>query len=172
MRSRVSCTVLAIGAALLGSAVPAGAAPALASATAAASVSAYSWNNVRIGAGGFVDGLVFSDAQRGLAYARTDVGGAYRWDAAAENWVPLLDFTGFNDWNELGVESIAADPENAGKVWLATGEYTQPWASPPDGEVLRSADQGRTWQVERPAHPARQQPGRTRHGGAARRRPQ
>ena len=103
MRSRVSCTVLAIGAALLGSAVPAGAAPALASATAAASVSAYSWNNVRIGAGGFVDGLVFSDAQRGLAYARTDVGGAYRWDAAAKNWVPLLDFTGFNDWNELGV---------------------------------------------------------------------
>jgi photosystem II stability/assembly factor-like uncharacterized protein len=102
---------------------------------------------VRIGAGGFVDGLVFSAAQRGLAYARTDVGGAYRWDATAGRWVPLLDFTGFGDWNELGVESVAADPRDAGKVWLATGEYTQSWAQPPDGEILRSADQGRTWQV-------------------------
>ena len=41
------------------------------------------WQNVNITAGGFVDGLVYSDAQPGLAYARTDIGGAYRWDAAA-----------------------------------------------------------------------------------------
>jgi photosystem II stability/assembly factor-like uncharacterized protein len=150
VRSKASWTVVAIAAALLGTVTPArAAAPALASATATATVSPvpYSWHNARIVAGGFVDGLVFSDARRGLAYARTDIGGAYRWDAAAKNWVPLLDFTGFNAWNELGVESIAADPHDAGKVWLATGEYTQPWASPPDGEILRSADQGRTWQV-------------------------
>jgi photosystem II stability/assembly factor-like uncharacterized protein len=112
-----------------------------------ASAVPYSWRNASIVAGGFVDGLVFSDAQRGLAYARTDIGGAYRWDAAARKWTPLIDFTGFNDWNELGVESIAADPRNAGKVWVATGEYTQPWASPPNGEILRSANQGRTWQA-------------------------
>jgi xyloglucan-specific exo-beta-1,4-glucanase len=153
VRSKVSLAPLVIAVALLGFAVPAGsaasAAPALASSAASSSISAtpYSWRSARIVAGGFVDGLVFSDAERGLAYARTDVGGAYRWDAAARSWVPLLDFTGFNDWNELGVESIAADPRDAGKVWLATGEYTQSWASPPDGEILRSADQGRTWQV-------------------------
>jgi hypothetical protein len=143
-RSRVSLALLAIGVALVGFAIPAEAIPA-----GAAPVSAipYSWQNAKIVAGGFVDGLVLSDAERGLGYARTDVGGAYRWDAAAKSWVPLLDFTGFGDWNELGVESIAADPRDAGKVWLAAGEYTQPWASPPDGEILRSADQGRTWQV-------------------------
>jgi hypothetical protein len=112
-----------------------------------ASPAPYSWHNAAIVAGGFVDGLVFSDARRGLAYARTDIGGAYRWDAAAQRWVPLLDFTRFSDWNELGVESIAADPRDPGKVWVATGEYTQPWASPPDGEILRSADQGRTWRA-------------------------
>ena len=144
MRSRVSLALLAIGVALVGFAIPAEEIPA-----GAAPVSAipYSWQNAKIVAGGFVDGLVLSDAERGLGYARTDVGGAYRWDAAAKSWVPLLDFTGFGDWNELGVESIAADPRDAGKVWLAAGEYTQPWASPPDGEILRSADQGRTWQV-------------------------
>jgi xyloglucan-specific exo-beta-1,4-glucanase len=156
VRSRVSRGAPAIAAALFvsaatfGFAVPAGtAAPALASAAPATSASPvrYSWHNVQVVAGGFVDGLVFSAAQRGLAYARTDIGGAYRWDAAARHWVPLLDFTGFNDWNELGVESIATAPGDAGKVWVATGEYTQPWASPPDGEILRSADQGRSWQV-------------------------
>jgi xyloglucan-specific exo-beta-1,4-glucanase len=107
----------------------------------------YTWRNVEIVAGGFVDGLVFSPAQRGLAYARTDIGGAYRWDAAAGRWVPLMDFTGFNDWNELGVESVAPDPHDPAKVWVAAGEYTQPFAVPLDGEILRSDDQGRSWQI-------------------------
>jgi xyloglucan-specific exo-beta-1,4-glucanase len=124
-------------------------AAAAAQASAAPAVSAPAaptWRNVNITAGGFVDGVVYSDAQPGLAYARTDIGGAYRRDAAGGKWVPLLDSTGFNDWNELGVESIAADPHNAAKVWVATGEYTQSWASPPNGEILRSGNQGRTWQ--------------------------
>ena len=122
------------------------AAPASA-ATAPVTSGSATWRNVNITAGGFVDGIVYSDAQPGLAYARTDIGGAYRRDTAAGPWVPLLDSTGFNDWNELGVESIAADPLSAGKVWVATGEYTQPWASPPNGEILRSANKGRTWQA-------------------------
>lgn len=121
-------------------------APAVTAAAAPASIP-YHWHNATIVAGGFVDGIVFSQAQRGLAYARTDIGGAYRWDAAAGRWVPLLDFTGFNEWNELGVQSIAADPADPGKVWAAVGEYTQPWALPPNGEILRSANQGRSWQV-------------------------
>ena len=49
--------------------------------------------------------------------------------------------------NELGVESIAADPVNADKVWAAVGEYPEPWAVPLDGEILRSDDQGRSWQI-------------------------
>jgi xyloglucan-specific exo-beta-1,4-glucanase len=141
VRSRASWAFLASGAALLGFVTPSQAAT-LGSATVP-----YTWRNVNITAGGFVDGLVFSQAHRGLAYARTDIGGAYRWDAVSARWVPLLDFTGFNDWNELGVESIAADPRDPGKVWVATGEYTQSFAQPPDGEVLRSDNQGRTWQT-------------------------
>jgi xyloglucan-specific exo-beta-1,4-glucanase len=129
-------------------AAPASAAPAAAGLTASRAASTpYTWRNVAIVGGGFVDGLVFSPAQPGLAYARTDIGGAYRWDAAAGRWVPLMDFTGFGDWNELGVESIAADPVNRAKVWVAAGEYTQPWAVPLNGEILRSDNQGRTWQI-------------------------
>jgi len=40
----------------------------------------YAWDNVRIGGSGFVSGLVLSTKEPGLIYARTDVGGAYRWD--------------------------------------------------------------------------------------------
>lgn len=119
----------------------------------------YHWRNAQIVGGGFVDGLVFSPAQRGLAYARTDIGGAYRWDAAARRWVPLMDFTGFGDWNTLGVESIAADPANPARVWVAAGEYTQSFAG--DGEILRSSDQGRSWQITRlPIQLASNQDGR------------
>jgi len=32
------------------------------------------WKNVTIGGGGFVTGLIFSPTERGLVYARTDVG--------------------------------------------------------------------------------------------------
>jgi xyloglucan-specific exo-beta-1,4-glucanase len=127
---------------------PAAATPAAAGLTASRAASTpYTWRNVAIVGGGFVDGLVFSPAQPGLAYARTDIGGAYRWDADAGRWVPLMDFTGFGDWNELGVESIAADPVNPAQVWVAAGEYTQPWAEPLNGEILRSDNQGRTWQI-------------------------
>jgi xyloglucan-specific exo-beta-1,4-glucanase len=127
----VTLTSLAIPAA---SAAGAAKAPAAAPATTA-------WRNVNITAGGFVDGLVFSQAERGLAYARTDIGGAYRWSGGT--WVPLLDFTSFDNWNDLGVESIAADPRNSGKVWAAVGEYP----TSGNGEVLRSSNQGRTWQT-------------------------
>ena len=101
----------------------------------------YHWSNVAIGGGGFVDGLVFNPTEPGLAYARTDIGGAYRWDVLAQRWIPLTDSIG--DYNHLGVESIATDAVNPSRVWLATGAYAQPWAT--NGEILRSADQGRHW---------------------------
>jgi photosystem II stability/assembly factor-like uncharacterized protein len=156
VRSRGYALIGVAAVAAAGLALPAYAAVASAGRAAHA---AYTWKNVNITAGGFVDGLVFSQAEPGLAYARTDIGGAYRWSGG--RWIPLLDFTGFNDWNELGVESIAADPRNPGKVWVATGEYTSPTALPPYGEVLRSDNQGRTWRIAKlPIQLASNQDGR------------
>src|SRR4030095_16166336 len=53
----------------------------------------YTWHNVAMGGGGFVTGIITSKTVKGLMYARTDVGGACRWDAASSRWVPLLDWT-------------------------------------------------------------------------------
>jgi photosystem II stability/assembly factor-like uncharacterized protein len=109
----------------------------------AARAETYTWRNVVIGGGGFVTGIEFHPAERGLAYARTDVGGAYRWDAVAETWVPLLDWLGQADWNLQGVESLALDPSDPERVYLAVGTYTRPNVG--NAELLSSADRGSTW---------------------------
>lgn len=110
---------------------------------AAAPTPAYRWRNAVIGGTGFVTGILFHPSVRGLAYSRTDIGGAYRWDDRAARWTPLTDHLGWDDWNLLGVEAIALDPAHPDRVYLAVGTYTQSWAG--NGAVLRSDDRGATW---------------------------
>ncbi len=72
------------------------------------------------------------------------MGGAYRWDDAAHRWQPLLDWVPYKDLNLMGVESLAVDPSDPTRVYLACGTYTN--TSAPNGAILRSADRGRTFQ--------------------------
>ena len=103
----------------------------------------YQWRNVAIIAGGFVDGLIFSPAKEGLAFARTDIGGAYRWDKASRKWIPLNDWAGGKDGNLLGCESVGVDPIDPKRFYLALGTYTGSWSS--NGAIVGTADGGRTW---------------------------
>ncbi len=100
----------------------------------------YAWKNVVIKGGGFVSGVVMSPALPGLRFARTDVGGAYRFDPANQRWMPLTDWVGHDNSNLIGIESIATDPTDPNKVYLAAGEYLAGNAS-----ILSSTDMGRTW---------------------------
>jgi BNR/Asp-box repeat len=104
----------------------------------------YTWRNVAIVGGGFVDGVIFHPAAPDVVYARTDMGGAYRWDPAAHRWQPILDWVPLKDLNLMGVASIAIDPADPNRVYLACGTYTNPRAS--NGAILRSDDRGRTFQ--------------------------
>src|SRR3954454_6447665 len=124
------------------SAVPLSATAAQAASTPAPAP-AYRWRTAVIGGTGFVTGVLFHPAMRGLAYARTDIGGAYRWDDRAARWTPLTDHLGWDDWNLLGVEALAVDPAHPDRLYLALGTYAQPWAG--NGAVLRSEDRGVTW---------------------------
>jgi xyloglucan-specific exo-beta-1,4-glucanase len=104
----------------------------------------YQWGNVAIVAGGFVPGIEFSPLVPGLAYLRTDIGGAYRWDDFAQRWTPLLDWLSSADYNLMGAESIALDPVDGKRVYIAAGMYDGAWAN--DGAILSSTDAGKTWQ--------------------------
>ncbi|MEV0736300.1 1,4-beta-glucanase [Streptomyces sp. NPDC050549] len=110
---------------------------------AAAATPSYRWRNATIGGTGFVTGVLFHPSVRGLAYARTDIGGAYRWDDRTARWTPLTDQLGWDDSNLLGVEALAVDPAHPDRLYLAVGTYAQSWAS--NGAVLRSEDRGASW---------------------------
>lgn len=104
----------------------------------------YDWKPVQIVGGGFVTGFVFHPTVPGLYYARTDIGGAYRWSPQEKTWQPLLDWVSLDDVNLMGVDGLAVDPSDPNRLYLACGTYTSP--TNPNGAVLRSKDRGLTFE--------------------------
>lgn len=105
----------------------------------------HTWKSVIIKANGFINGVVYHPhpAAQGLVYINTDMGGAYRLEATgpdAGRWVCLTDWVTHDDWslNQMGVETLAVDPTDPDRVYIAMGTYMGPSA------VLRSSDRGRT----------------------------
>jgi hypothetical protein len=126
----------------------------------AAASQPHTWRNVRIDGGGFVPGIIFNQTEQNLIYARTDIGGAYRWNQSTQTWTPLLDFVGWNRWGWNGVMSIATDPVQTNRVYAAVGMYLNDW-DPNNGAILRSTDKGATWQsTELPFKVGGNMPGR------------
>ncbi len=104
---------------------------------------AYEWGNVAIGGGGYVTGMVYNPTEEGLVYARTDIGGAYRRKAGSNEWKPITDHLGgveSDDWNLIGIESLATDPVEPKRVYIACGTYVGT-----NGAILSSEDYGETW---------------------------
>jgi hypothetical protein len=103
---------------------------------------AYTWKNVQIHGGGYVPGIAFHPVAGGPAYARTDVGGAYRLAANKRDWIPLND--GFASGNDMGSIAIGLDETDTNAVYLTGGLYLSvAWAG--GGSFLRSTDRGTTW---------------------------
>ena len=126
----------------------------------AVSSQAYTWKNVKIGGGGgFVPGIIFNPSQKGLAFARTDIGGAYKLNPD-DSWTPLLDFADNARWDYWGTDALATDPVDPERLYLvsvldtlplvlsnlvkAVGMYTNSW-DPNNGTILISSDQGKTF---------------------------
>jgi hypothetical protein len=116
------------------------AAPALAATTG----SATSWTAAKWGGGGYVTGVIYHPTNSSLLYARTDVGGAYRWNAANSTWTPITDGIGWGggEGRYHGVESLALDPNNDQLVYMMTGDTANQDAH---GRIYISSDRGTTW---------------------------
>ncbi|RSL95736.1 Xyloglucanase [Fusarium oligoseptatum] len=113
--------------------------------SASVALAALDWKNVRIGGGGgFVPGIEFHPKTKGVAYARTDIGGLYRLNSD-DSWTAVTDTTATNSkWNRWGIDALALDPQDSNKVYTAVGMYTNDW-DPNNGAIGRSNDKGATW---------------------------
>jgi hypothetical protein len=73
-------------------------------------------------------------------YARSDVGGVFRYNRQTERWTQLLDSFGLDHRNVYSVDGLAVDPANGNILYFA--------GNPTDaaGEIWKSINAGVTWQ--------------------------
>jgi photosystem II stability/assembly factor-like uncharacterized protein len=105
----------------------------------------FTWKNVNNQGMGYVTGMVIHPDIKNatdLIYARTDVGGAYRFDPANQKWIQLMDFASSAQSGYFRVESIAIDPSNPEKVYVAVDG-----SNGGGGDILFSTDRGTSWKT-------------------------
>ena len=116
----------------------------------AAPPATFAWRNVNIQGMGYVTGMVINPLPPYDLFIRTDVGGVYRYDRAAQRWIPLLDSVPMTASSTLSVESIAVDPTDPNTVYFAavstrvvdaSGNVSYP------GEVYVSHGRGANWKA-------------------------
>ena len=100
----------------------------------------YDWANVPIGGGGYITGMKIHPLDADLRYYRTDVGGAYRWDAAQGKLVQLIYSTNKKHYSVAG---IALHPTDLDIVYIAvSGDCNSS-----NTAIYKSADRGETFTV-------------------------
>ncbi len=105
----------------------------------------FNYSSVRIVAGGFVTGIVSLPGNGDVRYARTDIGGTYRWEPSTKTWTPLLDFLNDSQFNYIGTEAIGLDPNDSNRLYLAAGTYTESFEG--NGAILVSNDRGNHFNI-------------------------
>ncbi len=78
----------------------------------------YTWGTLKIGGGGFVSGIVTG---KKVMYARTDVGGAYKYNYDTDSWDQLLGFLTEADRGLLSVDAMAIDPTDDNIAYFLCG---------------------------------------------------
>lgn len=76
------------------------------------------WGGIEITGGGFVSGIVTG---KDVMYARTDVGGAYKYNYDTQKWEQLFGFISEADRGMLSVEAITIDPTDDDTVYFLCG---------------------------------------------------
>lgn len=98
--------------------------PAVSGATepVSSTVSQTGWKfgQVAMGGGGFVSG-VFATKEEGLYYARTDVGGAYRFNKDSGKWESISYGISEDERGFLGIAALAFAENEPNKVFLLAG---------------------------------------------------
>lgn len=81
----------------------------------------YEYRNLPIPGGGYVTGLLYHRKQRDVLYARTDIGGTYRFDAARQRWVSLIAHVTMEDLSETFPIALALEENRPNMLYIACG---------------------------------------------------
>lgn len=85
----------------------------------------YEYRNLPIPGGGYVTGFVFHGKKREVLYARTDIGGTYKFDYVAKRWFSLIDHVAMDDLSETFPIAIALDESYPERLYVACGVYKE-----------------------------------------------
>ena len=81
----------------------------------------YRYENAPIPGGGYVTGLVYHQSQPGILYARTDIGGTYRFDANQRKWCSLMNHVTHEDLAETYPIALALDEAHPEWLYIVSG---------------------------------------------------
>lgn len=81
----------------------------------------YEYRNAPIPGGGYVTGLIYHQKQPGILYARTDIGGTYRFDNHTKKWVSLIDHVTGENMAEAFPIALALDEAHPSWLYIVSG---------------------------------------------------
>ena len=83
----------------------------------------YEYRNAPVPGGGFVTGFCFHPRERNILYARTDIGGVYRYDFSRRTWKSLMDHVkAIEKWESY---SLSAPIGTTRLLYIARGDWEQ-----------------------------------------------
>lgn len=83
----------------------------------------YQYRHAPVPGGGFVTGFCFHPEEKEILYARTDIGGVYRYDFTENTWKSLMDHVKATEKWESYPLSIALDPHDSTMLYIAAGDW-------------------------------------------------
>lgn len=83
----------------------------------------YSYRHAPVPGGGFVTGFCFHPGKPDILYARTDIGGVYRYDFTERSWISLMNHVKATQKWESYTLSIALNPAHPEWLYCAAGDW-------------------------------------------------
>jgi hypothetical protein len=83
----------------------------------------YVYKHAPVPGGGFVTGFCFHPKVKDILYARTDIGGVYRYDFSEKTWISLMNHVKHTEKWESYPLSIALDVNHPEWLYIASGDY-------------------------------------------------
>lgn len=108
---------------------------------------AYHYENLPIPGGGYVTGFLFHPKKENILYARTDIGGCYKFNYDSQKWESLTESVSMRDLSETFPIALAIHPQKPEMLYIASGvnnssdETGKPW-----GKLSVSSDCGQSFQ--------------------------